>query len=57
MAYFMMRQNSYIVLKEAELNVMMTKACGATNCTVIEVGGVTSGMMVRGATKIIQGII
>ena len=39
------------MLREAELNVMMTKACGATNCTVMEVGGVTSGMMVRGATK------
>ena len=31
---------------------MMTEACGATNCTMMEVGGATSSMMkVRGATK------
>ena len=31
---------------------MMTKACGATNSTMMEVGGATSSMMkVFGATK------
>ena len=30
----------------------MTEACGATNCTMMEVGGATSSMMkVRGATN------
>ena len=56
----MMRRNSYIGLKEAELNLMMTEACGASyddrglwcyNYTMMEVGGVTSSMMkMRGAT-------
>ena len=51
MAYFMMRRNSYIGLREAKLNLMMTEACGATNCTMMEVGGATSSMMkMRGAT-------
>ena len=31
---------------------MMTEACGATNCTMMEVGGATISMMkVRGATN------
>ena len=31
---------------------MMTEACGATNCTMMEVGGAISSMMkVCGATK------
>ena len=31
---------------------MMTEACGATNCTVMKVGGATSSMMkVCGSTK------
>ena len=31
---------------------MMVEACGATNCTMMEVGGTTSNMMkVHGATK------
>ena len=48
----MMRRNSYIGLWEAVLNIMMTEACGVTNCTMMEVGGATSSMMkVRGATK------
>ena len=39
-------------LREAELNLMMTEACGATNCTMMEVGRATSSMMkVHGATK------
>ena len=42
MAYFMMRQNSYIGLREAELNLMMTGACGATTGTMMEVGRTTS---------------
>ena len=52
MVYFMMRQNSYLGLREVEQNLMMTEACGATNCTMMEVGGVVSSMMkVYGATK------
>ena len=47
-----MRRNSYIRLREAELNVMMTEACGATNFTMMKVGGATSSMMkMCGATK------
>ena len=31
---------------------MMTEACGATACTMMEVGGATSGMIkVHGSTK------
>ena len=31
---------------------MMTEACGATNCTIMKVGGATISMMkVNGATK------
>ena len=30
---------------------MMTEACGATNCTMMEVGEAISCMMVCGATK------
>ena len=49
----MMRRNSYLGLREVEQNLMMTEACGATNRTMIEVGGATSSMMkVCGATKI-----
>ena len=52
MAYFMMRQNSYLGLREVEQNITMTEACGATNCTMMEVGGAISSMMKEcGATK------
>ena len=34
----MMRRNSYLGLREVEQNLMMTEACGATNCTMMEVG-------------------
>ena len=48
----MMRRNSYVGLREVEQNLMMTEACGATNCTMTEVGGAISSMMkVCGATK------
>ena len=51
-AYFMMRQNSYLGLREVEQNPMMTEACGATNCTMMEVGAAISNMMkVCEATK------
>ena len=34
---------------------MMTEACGATNCTIMEVGKATSSMIkVHGATKSIS---
>ena len=50
--------NSYIRLREAELNLMMIEACGATNCTMMDVGRASSCMMnVRGATKSNSGII
>ena len=43
---------SYLGLREVELNLMMTEAYGATNCTMMEVGGATNSMMkVCGATK------
>ena len=49
----MMMQNSYLGLREVEQNLMMTEACGATNRTMMEVGGAYSSMMkVCGATKI-----
>ena len=53
MAYFMMGRNSYLGLREVEQNLMMTEACGATNCTMMEVGGAISGGMMKvcGATK------
>ena len=48
----MMRRNSYLGLREVGLMIMMTEACGATNCTMIEVGEAISSMMkVCGATK------
>ena len=47
-----MRLNSYLGLREVEQNLMMTEACGATNCTMMEVGEAISSMMVCGATKI-----
>ena len=48
----MMRRNSYLGLKEVEQNLMMTEACGATNCTMVEVGRAISSMMkVCEATK------
>ena len=48
----MMRQNSYLGLREVEQNLMMTEACGATNCTMMEVGEAISSMMKAcGATK------
>ena len=48
----MMRRNSYFGLREVEQNLMMTEACGATNCTMMEVGGAISSMMkMCGATK------
>ena len=53
----MMRQNSYLGLREVEQNVMMTEACGATNCTMMEVGEAISSMMrVCGATKSILSV-
>ena len=52
MAYFMLRRNSYLGLREVEQNLMMTEACGATNYTIMEVGGATSSTMkVCGANK------
>ena len=46
MAYFMMRQNSYSIgLREMEQNLMMIEACGATNCTMMEVGRAINSMM------------
>ena len=48
----MMRRNSYLGLREVEQNLMMTEACSATNCTMMEMGGAISSMMkVCGATK------
>ena len=48
----MMRRNSYLGLRELEHNLMMTGACGANNCSMMEVGGAISSMMkVCGATK------
>ena len=48
----MMRRNSYLGLREVEQNLMMTEACGAINCTMMEVGEAISSMMkVCGATK------
>ena len=47
----MMRRNSYLGLREVEQNLMMTEACGATNCTMMEVGEAISSMMKCGATK------
>ena len=48
----MMRRNSYLGLREVEQNLMMTEACGAINCTKMEVGEAISSMMkVCGATK------
>ena len=48
----MMRRNSYLGLREVEQNLMMTEACGATNCTMMEVGeAISSVMKVCGATK------
>ena len=48
----MMRRNSYLGLREVEQNLMMTEACGATICTMMEVGIAISSMMkVCGATK------
>ena len=41
----MMRRNSYLGLREVEQNLMMTEACGATNCTMMEVGEAISSMM------------
>ena len=41
-----------IPTEEVEQNLMMTEACGATNCTMMEVGEAISSMMkVCGATK------
>ena len=48
----MMRQNSYLGLREMEQNLMMTEACGVTNCTMMEVSGAISSMVkVCGAIK------
>ena len=48
----MMRRNSYLGLREVKQNLMMTEACGATNCTMMEVGeAISSIMKVCGATK------
>ena len=58
MAYFMMRRNSYIGLREVELNLMMTEGCGATNCIMMEVGRAASSMMkCVELLKVIRGII
>ena len=47
----MMSRNSYFGLREVEQNLMMTEVCGATNCTMMEMGGaITSMMKVCGAT-------
>ena len=48
----MMRLNSYIGLREVELNIMMIEVSGATNCIMMEVGGATNRMMMKasGAT-------
>ena len=47
-----MRRNSYLGLREVEQNLMMTEACGATNSTMMEVGGAISSMMnMCGATQ------
>ena len=43
----MMRRNSYLGLREVEQNLMMTEACGATNCTLTEVGEAISSMIVE----------
>ena len=37
--------NSYLGLREVYQNLMMTEACAATNCTMMEVGGAISSMM------------
>ena len=43
--------------KEVEQNLMMTEACGATNCTMMKVGEAISIMMkVCGATKSISKV-
>ena len=48
----MMWRNSYLGSREVEQNLIMTEACGATNCTMMEVGGAISSMMkVCGASK------
>ena len=47
-----MRRNFCLGLREMEQNLIMTEACGATNCTMMEVGEAISSMMkVCGATK------
>ena len=47
-----MRRNSYLGLREVEQNIMMTEACGDTNCRMMVVGGAISSMMkVCGATR------
>ena len=47
----MMRQNSYLGLREVEQNL---EACGATNCTMMEVDGAISSMMkVCGLLKVL----
>ena len=47
-----MRRNSCLGLREMEQNLMMTEACGATNCTMMKVSEAISSMMkVCGATK------
>ena len=38
----MMRRNSYLGLREVEQNLMITEACGGTNCTMMVVGGAIS---------------
>ena len=41
----MMRRNSYLGLREVEQTLMMTEACGATNCTMMEVGEVSGNLI------------
>ena len=40
----MIRRNSYLGLREVEQSLMMTEACGATNCTMMEVGEAISSI-------------
>ena len=34
-----------VKFRDVEQNLMMTEACGATNCTMMEVGGAISSMI------------
>ena len=43
----MLRQNSYLGLREVEQYLMMTEPCGATNCTMMEVSCETVYFLMR----------